>query len=165
MERSDLLRRLHEYAGNKNLAVESQLGFGVHGIVFTVHHQTHDGLSAVKVHERERDYARERDVYLRLHDNRIGKVRGCNVPELLDFDNDLWAIEMSIVKRPFVLDFARAFLDRAPEFSDEVLAEWEAEKRDQFGRRWPDVLAILRELETFGIFMIDVNTGNISFGD
>ena len=47
---------------------------------FAVHHKKHDGLSAVKVHERERDYARERDVYLRLHGNGVGKLRGCNVP-------------------------------------------------------------------------------------
>ena len=76
-----------------------------------------------------------------------------------------WVIEMSIVKRPFVLDFAGTFLDHAPDFSEEVMAEWEAEKQEQFGSRWRDAQAILREFEGFGIFIVDVNPGNISFGD
>jgi hypothetical protein len=40
-------------------------------------------------------------------------------------------IEMTIVSRPFVLDFAGAYLDSPPEFSAEIWSEWEAEKRDQ----------------------------------
>jgi hypothetical protein len=165
MDRPALARRLQRYADLHQLVVDRQLGFGVHGTVFSARHQTKGGQSAVKVYERQIDYARERDVYFRLHDNSISSIRGCDVPKLIDADDDLWVIEISIVKRPFVLDFGGAFLDHAPDFSDEVLRDWEAEKREQFGRRWPEVLAILRELESFGIFMIDVHPGNISFGD
>jgi hypothetical protein len=46
-----------------------------------------------------------------------------------------------------------------------VLADWETEKKEQFGSRWPDVQAILGELEQYGIYVADVNPGNISFGD
>ncbi len=35
----------------------------------------------------------------------------------------------------------------------------------KIGRRWGDVQAILAALEGYGIFMVDVNPGNISFGD
>ena len=56
-------------------------------------------------------------------------------------------------------------VDQAPDFSDEVLADWRAEKQEQFGRRWPEVQAILQLLEDLGIFLIDVNPGNVSFGD
>ncbi|HXD85282.1 MAG TPA: hypothetical protein VN641_02230 [Urbifossiella sp.] len=56
-------------------------------------------------------------------------------------------------------------MDQAPEFSEEVLADWRAEKEEQFGSRWSDAESILRQLETFGIHMIDVNPGNISFPD
>lgn len=121
--------------------------------------------SAIKTHDRSTDYTRERDVYLRLGECDVRDIRGCAVPKLLDFDDQLLIIQMTIVTRPFVLDFAGAFLDKAPDFSDEVMAEWRAEKREQFGARWGEVQAILRELESYGVFMIDVNPGNISFGD
>ena len=58
---------------------------------------------------------------------------GCSVPEMIEFDDHLWAIDMSIVDRPFVFDFAGAFLDQAPDFPDEVMADWHAEKKEQFG--------------------------------
>jgi len=67
------------------------------------------------------------------------------------------------VTRPFVLDFAGAYLDWGPEFSEEVLADWLKEKQEQFGPRWAEVQAILRELEGYGVFVIDVTPNNISF--
>jgi hypothetical protein len=54
---------------------------------------------------------------------------------------------------------------RVSEFSEDVLAEWEREKREQFGARWPEVRAIINELQGYGIFLIDVNPGNISFAE
>jgi hypothetical protein len=164
MGRSDLHRRAEEYAERKELVIEQELGSGVHGIVFAVASQDGSRLSAIKVHERAEDYARERDVYLQLSANRVVRIRGANVPELLAFDDALWIIEMTIVTRPFVLDFAGAYLDQPPDYSEEVWADWEAEKREQFGSQWPEVQAILRALEGYGIFMMDVNPGNISLG-
>src|SRR6266436_4248684 len=79
--------------------------------------------------------------------------------------NTLWIIEMSLVSPPYVLDFAGAYLDWAPDFSEEVMADWRAEKQEQFEQHWPEVQAILAVLETYGVFMVDVNPGNISFGD
>src|SRR6516225_8085263 len=66
----------------------------------------------------------KRDVYLRLKENGIDTILGCHVPQLLRYDDGLWVVDMSVVTRPFVLDFAGAFLDKAPDFSDEVLADW-----------------------------------------
>jgi hypothetical protein len=120
---------------------------------------------AIKVHRRQQEYARERDVYLRLQAHGVRRIRGCRVPQMLHFDDQRWIIAMTVVKRPFVLDFAGAYLDRAPDFSDEVMADWHAEKREQFGKRWGEAQAILRALETYGVFMIDVNPGNIAFAD
>ena len=96
---------------------------------------------------------------------KIREIRHCAVPALLDYDDKLWVIVMTVVPRPFVLDFAGAFLDQSPGFSDEVLADWQAEKLEQFGSRWFEVQAILRDLESLGIFMIDVHPNNISFRD
>lgn len=78
--------------------------------------QIEGGQSAIKVHERETDYGRERDVYIRLGLNGVTDIRGCEVPELMGFDDSLWVLEMTVVRRPFVLDFAGAFLDQAPDF-------------------------------------------------
>ncbi|HYV34934.1 MAG TPA: hypothetical protein VE988_04465 [Gemmataceae bacterium] len=67
------------------------------------------------------------------------------------------------MKRPFVLDFGGAYLDKPPDFSDEVMADWAVEKQEQFGSRWPEAHAILRHLESYGVLMVDVNPGNIAF--
>jgi len=104
-------------------------------------------------------------VYSRLLQCAVADVRGCAIPEMLHDDDELWVIEMTVATRPFVLDFAGADLDEPPDFSDEVMAEWRAEKAEQFGPRWAEVQAILRFLESHGVFMVDANPGNISFGD
>src|SRR5262245_45375317 len=106
MNRAEIVRRLEEYAARKGLSIGERLGFGVHGSVFAADCQTEGGRPALKCHERESSYVRVRDVYLRLREHEITTVRGCNIPELLDFDDDLWVIEMTTVTRPFVLDFA-----------------------------------------------------------
>ena len=74
-------------------------------------------------------------------------------------------IEMSLVARPFVLDFAGAYLDKAPEFSEEIWADWRAQKQEQFGRRWPEVETVLFALKKLGIHMVDVTPSNIAFLD
>jgi hypothetical protein len=94
----------------------------------------------------------------------ITEVRGFHVPELIRWDDTLRIIEMTIVTPPFVLDFAGARLDIPPDFSEEVWAEWEAEKLEQFGGRWPDVRAVLGALEELDIYVLDVSPRNIVFG-
>ena len=41
------------------------------------------------------------------------------------------------------------------------MAEWEADKQDQFGDDWPTVCGVLGALKGHGIHMVDVNPGNI----
>lgn len=163
--RPELILQAEEYCKRTVLVIGQQLGAGVHGIVLEVESQSKSGRSAIKIHEREPYYRTERDVYRRLQEHGVTEIRGCAVPEMLGFDNELFVIEMTVVSRPFVLDFAGAYLDEVPDFSEEVMAEWRAEKMEQFEERWPEVQAILRDLESYGIFMIDVSPGNISFGD
>ncbi|GAA4447943.1 hypothetical protein [Novipirellula rosea] len=78
--------------------------------------------NALKIHERELPYRRERDVYFRLRDLKNTEIEGHQVPVLIDCDDDLWAIEMSMVNRPFVLDFGVAYLEHPPDFGYEVWA-------------------------------------------
>jgi len=148
--KDDLLRRAREYTQRHGLALGDELGSGVHGTVFVAESQPEKAAgtaqSAIKVHQREPDYRRERDVYLRLKENELIVICGCRVPEFVRFDDELWIIEMTVVTRPFVLDFAGAFLDKRPDFSEEVLADWRIEKQEKFGSRWPEVERVIRFL-------------------
>jgi len=73
---------------------------------------------------------------------------------------------MGIVSPPFVLDFAGAYLDARPNYPDEVMLEWRAEKREQFGtHRWSVVQSIMASLARYGIYLADVKPGNITFVD
>lgn len=111
------------------------------------------GKTALKVHRSVEPYLREREAYGRLRDAGVSEILGFNVPQLIRFDDELRIIEMSIVARPFVLDFAGAWLDTPPDFPEETWAEWEAEKREQFGTLRPRVQAVLEALEALDIHM------------
>jgi hypothetical protein len=148
--------RAEQYAERKKLQLDDQLGFGNQGTVFAT-----DVDSAIKVHERETFYQRERSVYFRLYQHRVSDVCGCAVPTLIDYDNVLWIVEMTVVARPFVLDFASAYLDVRPDYSPEIMDEWQQEKQELFEDQWPDVQLILFQLERYGIYLYDVHPGNI----
>jgi len=94
-------------------------------------------------------------------------IHGHQVPQMLGHDDDLGVIEMSIVTRPFVLDFGKVRLDQRLEdvWPDEVLAERWAYWRSLFEEtQWPTVLAIFRELGgRYGIWLEDIHPGNIAF--
>lgn len=90
-------------------------------------------------------------------------VLGFNVPQFVGADAELHILEMTIVERPFVLDFAGAYLDTRPEFAEEVWADWEAEKREQFEGRWPEVQRVLDAFEALGIYLLDLSPSNIAF--
>ena len=156
--REDVERRAIQYATTKGISLIDQLGFGVHGVVWAT-----DRESAVKVHAPDTiHYERERDIYLRLFRLGVTALGGFHAPELVDFNNELRVIEIAIVEPPFVLDFAGAYLDEIPDFSPEVWAEWEAEKREQFGEEnWRRAKAVVAALRQFGIFMSDVTPNNI----
>jgi hypothetical protein len=49
------------------------------------------------------------------------------MPELMGFNDDLSVIEMRIVTPPFILDFAKAWLDRPADFTPEQMEDWDQE--------------------------------------
>ena len=151
-------RRAKQYAERYDRVLQQELGFGYDGIVFSTNFQ-----SAIKALRYQPLYERERDIYVRLQENGVSRIAGFKVPKLMRADDELWVIEMEIVSPPFVLDFAGAYLDRAPDFPDEVMAEWRAEKREQFGTNWPIVQDVMREFRKLGIHLADVKPGNITF--
>jgi hypothetical protein len=160
-----LLANVRLYAARHQLEIAEPLGSGKDGLVIAAKRKEKPAHVAVKVHRFEESYQREKVAYQRLRDRGIREVLGFNVPQFTASDDNLRVIEMTIVTRPFVLDFAAAYLDRRPEFSEEVWADWEKDKQDQFEGRWPQVQAILAEFEQIRIYLLDVSPANIAFSD
>jgi hypothetical protein len=161
----DLSESASMFAARYGLRLRETLGSGIHGSVHLVQDNTKGGATALKVHHSEEFYRREVAVYLRLREAGVRQVLGFAVPQLVRTDEDLLALEMTVVEKPYLLDFAGAYLDVPPEFSDEVWADWEAEKRETFGERWPQVQEVLGALESYGIHLLDINPGNLAFCD
>lgn len=159
-ELEDLAQR---YAHRRNIILGDRLGFGVHGTVFAAVDNQKPGFFAVKFHREENPFENECCVYERLREEQATQILGFNVPQLLTADHEFRAIEMTIVRKPFLLDFADARLDQAPDFSEDVLRQWQEEKAEIFGEKWPDVTRVLAALQTLGIHLLDINPGNIAF--
>ena len=160
-----LVQNAQVYAARHQLRLAERLGFGIHGIIFAAENNSQGGNTAIKAHRSREPYLRERDVYERLSSAGVSEILGFNVPQIIRSDDELRVIEMTVVARPFVLDFAGAYLDVPPEFPEEAWAEWEAEKKEQFEARWPEVQAVLAALEGLDIHMVDVSPSNIAFRD
>lgn len=160
-----LIQNARAYAAHHRLQLADRLGFGIHGIILVAGDNSKGGKTAIKAHRAAEPYLRERAAYERLKEARVTELLGFHVPQLIRTDDPLRIIEMTVVTRPFVLDFAGAWLDAPPQFSDEIWAGWEAEKQGQFEHRWPKVQAVLGALEDLDIHMVDVSPSNIAFLD
>jgi hypothetical protein len=157
----DIENRANQYSTARGMGLELRLGFGKDGYVFSTSLRT-----AVKCHERRDSFEKELLCFKRLQAHGVDLICGHHVPRLLDSDNELMVIEMTIVTAPYLLDFAGAHLDNAPEFSPEVMEQWRLEKIEQFGDHWPDVENVLDLMKSrFGIHLLDVHPGNIAFGE
>lgn len=157
---SDAIRRAEEYTKRRKLSIEKQLGGGIQGVVFSTNKGT-----AIKALRQVEFYERERDVYLRLKEESVDSVAGFWVPRIIDFHDELLTIEMQIVSPPYVLDFASAYLDEFPPYenSEEIMAQWESDKQEQFEDKWPVVKQIIFGFRQYGIYLADVKPGNIVF--
>ncbi len=100
---------------------------------------------------------------LRLQDLAIIEIQGFAVPWLIGFDDTKQIVEMTVVFPPCILDFAKAYVDSPPDFSDEVLRDWHEETADLFDTDWDKVESLLSELRGLGIFYFDAKPGNIRF--
>jgi hypothetical protein len=152
--------RLSQFAERSGKVLHEQLGWGVEGLVYSTTTKT-----AIKAYRHEELYKNERNVYLRLRQRGIRSANRFRVPQFIDADDQLWVLEMTVVSPPFILDFAGAYLDRKPPFSSKQLAEWMAEKADQFENRWPEVRAAMSVFRRHGIYLNDVKHGNVAFDD
>ncbi|HZZ26469.1 MAG TPA: hypothetical protein VFE46_00575 [Pirellulales bacterium] len=153
---SSAAERAHQFAQSRNIELVKTLGSGVNGQVWSS-----TRLSAVKVFDRQMEYEREWVVYARLAELEVDRINEFEVPQLLAWDDELRVIEISLVRPPYILDFAGAYLDRPPDFPAEALAEQHQNNRELFGTHWPRVSLILAKLRSMGIYYIDINRGNI----
>jgi hypothetical protein len=155
----DILRRAEEYAAAWQLRLNRRLGFGKDGTVWRTHKDT-----AVKVFASEGPFLNESSVYMRLAEREVVAVNGFHVPQLVAVDDRLRVVEMTIVRRPFVLDFGSARLDEEPPtFSDEIMDAWLEERQEMFGENWPRAAGVIAAMRRFGIYMTDIHPGNIGF--
>ena len=155
------LERGQTYADHRGTKIIDVLDQGHDGTVFITTNQT-----VVKVHERVASYRVERDVYLRLRDKRITSLEGHQVPQLQGWHDALASLELSIVRRPYVLDFGKASLDVPPEhdWPEHVLSErWHHWEQQFEPEQWPQVLAIYGRLARLGVYLLDLHPGNIAF--
>lgn len=159
----ELIEAAQAYASQRGRTLGRRLGFGIHGMVCVVQSNAGPEKAALKLHRYEACYQREKGCYERLGAAGVTDLLGFRVPRLLDHDDGLLALEMTIVKPPFVLDFAGAYLDSPPEFSDETLAEWADRWREDWGERWETVQLVLARLQGMGIFMLDPSLSNVRF--
>ena len=142
--------------------IKGVLGFGRDGNVVYTNRRT-----AVKFFDRQDGYSRELAAYEAITAKGIRQIVGHRIPRLKRHDDRLMAIEMTIVRRPYLLDFASAYPeDEAPDFPPEVMSEWWDQKAEEFGDRWPDVQHVMNEFRRMlGMVLLDINPENITFGE
>jgi hypothetical protein len=127
-----VIQNVQRYALQNQIVLGERLGSGKDGIVHIGKNKSRPADTALKGLRFEELYFREKAAYERLKARGVNGVLGFSIPQLLGYDDELLVIEMTIVERPFVLDFASAYLDSRPEFPPEIWLEWEADKREQF---------------------------------
>ena len=126
-----------------------------------------DRNTAVKFFDRPDRFRRELEVYQVLSDKEIYQIAGHNVPEMYEWDEAALAIEMTIVERPFILDFAGAkYLDEVPDFEQHVIDEHVEHIQELFGEQWADALHVADMFcQATGFTLLDIHPGNIAFAD
>ncbi len=144
------------------LDLTTPLGHGTDGTVWRTARKT-----AVKALQLEKNYRTELECYQRFKQRRVTTLDGFAVPELVGYDDALMIVEMRIVTAPFILDFAKAWLDRPADYADDPdkMADWHAQGEDLFEGRWSEVLSLLGALKRFGIYYYDAKPGNIKFAE
>lgn len=155
----DANEQLQAYCESRRIALTKPLGHGIDGTVWESSRQ-----SALKALYRVETYERERECYRRLFQNDVVHLANFHVPQLLDYDNSLHVIEMTIVFPPCILDFGKAYVDQPPDYSAEALAEAEQAERELFSEEeWKQVRLVRAALRRYGIHYFDARPSNIMF--
>jgi hypothetical protein len=137
------------------------LGSGMDGIVYSTAQGT-----AIKIFDREASFQTELKVYRRLRRFGVEVICGLNVPQLVNWHLELQIIEMSLVRPPYILDFAKATVGKRIRFDRMVVREWHRRVRSDFGSRWRDAMNVYDYMARhFHIYLLDLNPRNLRFHD
>jgi hypothetical protein len=151
-----------EFERKHRVRLVAKLGDGKDGFVLSSDRDT-----AVKFLYDRDVYNRELRAYRVLKEADIDEIKGHHVPRLLSHDDDLRAIEMTIVGSPFLLDFAAAYTEEEVErfaFDPDIMAERESHWTEIFGARWPEVIAIRDAFfSRTGLILLDLSLNNVRF--
>lgn len=151
-DKAELLKRAKRYAHRNGTKIISTVEFG-HGMEGSVWISRRD--SAIKITRNQKNYADELEAYQRLQAGGVRQLCGFAVPWLLGCDDELQAIEMEIVQKPYLLDFGKVYFDgeqlRAYDPGDLQL-DRNRSKSFYHAADWSRVAMVLYALETqFGI--------------
>ena len=162
-EAEENLKRARRYAAARGIEITGRLGWGIHGSVWKIAGKGRNFAWVLKLHRHSAPWRRERDCYRRLQEIGTSTIGGVHLPQLICDDEESLAIEMSVVTRPFLLDFGAAWLDERPDFPHDVWQQAEADAAEKFGEDWPRASGIIHALESeTGIIMGDVHPGNLA---
>ncbi len=159
MSIQELIVRATSYGEANNIVVDfaNLLGTGQEGYVWKTNRNT-----AVKVFDLKKNFDTELGCYEILEENDVRDILGFAIPQYVNCDHDLMIVEMSIVSSPYILDFGKAYLRKRPDFSPEVLHDYEKEREDWFEGNWDLVSSAIAVLERFEIYYMDARPGNIN---
>jgi hypothetical protein len=155
----DAEQAVQRYVTAEGISVVECIGQGIDGTVWQSTRQ-----SAIKSCYRHDAYERERDCYRRQFEHGVRTLAGFDVPELMNYRNDLQIIEMTIVFPPCILDFGKAYVDSQPEYSAEALAEAEEAEWELFTQeQWKQGRLVRAALLRYGIHYFDARPSNVMF--
>jgi hypothetical protein len=156
--------RVAEYERRHHCRLLGKLGPGPGQDGFVLYS---DRGTAVKFFDRADRFHRELEVYQVIDAKGIETVAGHAVPKLVDSDDALGVLEISIVVRPFLLDFAGAKLPHeVPEFEEHVMEEYYEHLRELFDDHWTDAMHVAEMFRrATGFTLMDIHPGNIAFDD
>lgn len=161
MNRDDSKKRATIYCKStgKKPDFDNLLGKGEEGFVWRTNQD-----SAIKVYDagRLRNFTTELTCYEILEENQVSEIEGFTVPHLLGRSEELLVIELSIVSAPYVLDFGKAYINFPPDFSAEVLADYDAEREEMFEGNWDLAQSAIGALQWYGIYYSDARPSNIN---
>jgi hypothetical protein len=164
-DKAELLERAELYAHRNSTRIVSTVEFG-HGLEGSVWVSQRD--SAIKIIRHRKNYADELEAYRRLQARGVRQLCGFAVPWLLGSDDELQAIEMEIVQKPYLLDFGKVYFDGAQHRAynaRDLQRDRNRSKSFYNAADWSRVAMALHVLESqFGIYYADARPSNIDCG-
>ena len=153
------LRRLTTFSAKLQLSIVDTVGGGKDGSVFKTSRHT-----ALKLFDNDTIYRKELAAYRVLREKRVQLVNQFKIPWLMSWHNGIRAIEMTLVRPPFIVDFASAILDEDWRDDDQLEQQLRERVEELFDERALDVFSALERLATLhGVHLLDAHPANIKF--